>query len=238
MTEDHAADSKPAVSVVLPVRNGARFLAESLDCILHQTPPVLELLIIDGKSTDATPNIVAAFAGRDPRVRCIVQTGKGVGDAYNIGIEAAQGDYIAFASHDDNWTVDKLAVQLAYMDAHPEVDYSIGRARFFLEPGCSVPPGFRTYLLEGEHMIRGVEVMMVRRTLFARIGIFPTDYVSAADVEWLARATHMNAVLGEIDHLLLNRRIHDLNTSIQNLDNTREMLRALRTSLHLKKGSS
>jgi glycosyltransferase involved in cell wall biosynthesis len=220
------------VSVVLPVRNGARFLSQALDSVISQTRPPDEIIIIDGRSTDDTPAIIASYAARDPRIRAIMQTGIGVDDAYNVGITAARGVYIGFISHDDMWMPDKLAVQIAYLEANPDIDYCSGRIRFFLEEGCAIPAGFRPHWLEGTHFARVMEGIVMRRTLIARVGLFPSGYVSAGDVAWQAQAMRAGARLGEIDHLLLHRRVHDRNTSIQNHDNTRELLRALRASLH------
>src|SRR5262245_17025162 len=61
----------PQVSVVMPVRNGARWLSEAVDSVLAQTFSDWELIVIDDGSTDATPSILAAFASRDPRIRVI-----------------------------------------------------------------------------------------------------------------------------------------------------------------------
>ena len=70
--------SGPRVSVVMPVRDGERFLREALDSTLAQTLPDLELIVVDDGSTDATPEILADGARRDPRVRVQRQAAAGL----------------------------------------------------------------------------------------------------------------------------------------------------------------
>lgn len=89
--------SAPRVTIILPCRNEARYIGACLDSILEGAYPVgrLEILVVDGNSTDTTPTIVREYAGRHPQVRllhnprCIAPT------ALNIGIRAATGDIIA-----------------------------------------------------------------------------------------------------------------------------------------------
>ena len=81
------------VSVVMAVRDGERYLAEALASVHAQTVAPLEILLVDGGSTDATREI-ADGAG----ARVIEQRGDTLADAYNTGIEDARGDVVAFLS--------------------------------------------------------------------------------------------------------------------------------------------
>jgi hypothetical protein len=94
----------PMVSVIIAVRNGERFLRLAIESVLAQTYRPFEIVVIDGHSDDQT----AAIAGSFPEARVVPQAGRGVADAYNLGIESAKADFIAFLSHDDLWTPDKL----------------------------------------------------------------------------------------------------------------------------------
>lgn len=91
----------PLISVIVPVYNVEDYLRESLDGIVNQTYGNLEILCIDDGSTDASPAILAEYAGRDKRIKVIRQENGGVAKARNTGLDHAVGRYIAFLDSDD-----------------------------------------------------------------------------------------------------------------------------------------
>ncbi len=111
----------PRVSVVMPVRDGERFLREALDSTLAQTLDDLELIVVDDGSTDATPAILAEAAQRDSRVRVQRQEPGGLTVALNAGCALARAPLIARMDADDVMLPDRLERQVAYLDAHPDV---------------------------------------------------------------------------------------------------------------------
>lgn len=93
---------EPTVSIGLPVYNGARFIAETLDSLLQQTYADLELIICDNASNDGTRQICEAYAVRDERIRYLrSDVNRGAAWNYNRAVEAAVGRYFKWASHDD-----------------------------------------------------------------------------------------------------------------------------------------
>ena len=114
-------DPAPKVSVVMTVFNGQRFLRPAVDSVLGQTMGDLELIVIDDGSTDTTPAILAGYAGRDARVRIITQANAGVSKAGNAGLRASRAPLIARMDADDVCRPDRLARQVVYMDANPQV---------------------------------------------------------------------------------------------------------------------
>jgi glycosyltransferase involved in cell wall biosynthesis len=106
------------VSVVVPTYNRARVIAETLDSILAQTYPHLEVVVVDDGSTDDTEAVVAPY--RD-RVTYLRQQNQGLAGARNLGFQTSTGDYVAWLDSDDLWNRDKLALQVAVLDRHPEV---------------------------------------------------------------------------------------------------------------------
>lgn len=103
--------ASPRISVVIPVFNGERFLAEAIRSALSQTLPPYEILVIDDGSTDGSAEIAESFG---PPVRVLRQENRGEAAARNFGIEAASGDWIAFLDCDDVWQPEKLAFQAAF----------------------------------------------------------------------------------------------------------------------------
>ncbi|CAM4074741.1 glycosyltransferase family 2 protein [Gillisia hiemivivida] len=119
-------EESPLVSVIMPAYNSAKFIAESIQSVLHQFHSNWELLIIDDASEDNTVEIIEKFASSDPRIQLFQnKTNKGTGISRNIGIKAAQGSYIAFLDADDLWLPKKLEAQLDFMKRRDlEMTYS------------------------------------------------------------------------------------------------------------------
>ena len=111
--------SAPKVTVFIPVYNREKYIATAIDSILAQTFQDFELLLVDDGSTDASVQIIAAY--RDPRLRLVRQeTNQGIPKTRNKGLELARGEYIALLDSDDYAYPQRLARQVAFLDAHPE----------------------------------------------------------------------------------------------------------------------
>ena len=220
----------PLVTVIVPVKNGARFLAQALGDVAAQTYDRCELVVVDGRSTDCSAEIARSF----PRVRLIDQPGDGLPDAWNLGLDAARGELIAFLDSDDRWSRDKLAKQIGLLSREPELAYVITRMRFFLEPGDPHPPGFRPKLLNGEYVANMPSALLARRSVFNTVGTFPTHYPAAGDIDWFARLKDSGLTGGVIEEPLVWKRVHAGNASssdlvVRNLN--RELLGLLRQSV-------
>lgn len=111
----------PAVSVVMPVRDGARFVGAALTSIRRQTLRDVEIIVVDDGSADETPAVLDRHAGEDGRIRLLRQEGAGVAVALNAGIGAARGELIARMDADDIALPDRLARQLDHLDRHPSL---------------------------------------------------------------------------------------------------------------------
>ena len=223
--------ASPLVSVIVIVRNGERFLAAALESIIAQSYRPLEILVIDGGSTDRTAEIARAFAG----VCCLLQPDSGISNAYNFGIAQAQGEMIAFLSHDDLWTPDKLAVQVGYLLTHPGCQYAVCRIRSFLEPGDTPPQGFRHELLTQEPVAYIMETLLMRRALFDRIGSHRPDLATGSDTDWFARVFDAGEIGHVCEQVLVHKRIHSRNSSLTAIDGNRQLLNIVRDSVSRKR---
>jgi glycosyltransferase involved in cell wall biosynthesis len=219
---------RPLVSVVIPVKNAERFLPQALSDVAAQTYDHHEIVVVDGRSTDRTAEIADSFPG----VRRIEQAGEGFAAAWNIGIEAARGELIAFLDSDDRWEPGKLAAQIELLQADPGLACTVTHMRFFVEPGISPPPGFDPALLDGDHVAYMPSALLTRREVFDEIGVFPTDYEIANDIEWFARLKDSPLRCGVVPDVMVRKRVHDSNLSLvaaRNLNS--ELLRLLRQSV-------
>jgi glycosyltransferase involved in cell wall biosynthesis len=138
--------SAPAVTVLMAVRNGERFVRAAIASILAQTWTGFELVIVDDGSTDGTAGVIASFA--DARIRVLTnRSSEGLARALNRGLDAAQAPLVARHDGDDIAHPKRLATQLAFLRANPEVVLLGAQVRVLDERGrASNPPGWHRAL--------------------------------------------------------------------------------------------
>jgi len=110
----------PDVSVICAVKNGARYIAETIHSVLGQTFTNFEFIIVNDGSTDATAEIINSFS--DARIIPINQQNSGVGAARNRALALAKSTYVAFVDADDVWLPHKLQVQIDFLKSHQQYD--------------------------------------------------------------------------------------------------------------------
>ncbi|MFL5637767.1 MAG: glycosyltransferase family 2 protein [Gemmatimonadaceae bacterium] len=153
------------VSVIIPTYNRAQLLKLTLQSILAQTHPVLEIIVVDDGSADNTSEICAEFGAP---VRYIHQRNQGVSAARNNALRAAEGDWIAFCDSDDLWMPNKLQLQLEAIEA-TGADFSVTDFTLIDPDGQSVPGGERGFTLSFP--------------VFGETGVNPEQHLG----KWLAR---------------------------------------------------
>ena len=136
------------LSVIIPVYNVEKYLAECLDSVCSQTLKDIEIICIDDGSTDGSAAILDDYARRDPRVRVIRQANAGVGAARNRGLDIATGRYVYFIDSDD-WLADKNALSVLCETAEREqTDIIFFDAKCVIEDGLAGQTAYneKTYL--------------------------------------------------------------------------------------------
>jgi glycosyltransferase involved in cell wall biosynthesis len=141
-----AGDTKvaPLLSIVVPSFNQARFIAETLDSILSQEYRPLEVIVVDGGSTDGTVDLLRAYSGRYPELRWISEKDEGPADAVNKGLALARGEVAAIQSSDDLYLPGAFAAVMAEFTRHPDAGFLIGHYEGIDEQGkvlylCQLP---------------------------------------------------------------------------------------------------
>jgi glycosyltransferase involved in cell wall biosynthesis len=122
------------VSVIMPVFNTEKYVKNSIYSVLSQTYDDFELIIIDDGSTDCSYRLCSQI--KDPRIKLIRQSNKGLPIARNAGVEASKGEYIAFLDSDDVWVPQKLERHVSHLEASPEVGISFCYSAFINESGA------------------------------------------------------------------------------------------------------
>jgi glycosyltransferase involved in cell wall biosynthesis len=175
----------PLVSVVMPVRNGERFLAEALDSTLAQTLSDLELIVVDDGSTDSTPELLSRAAAADTRIRVHGQAPGGLTVALNAGCRLAQAPLIARMDADDVMLPDRLQRQVDYLEGHAHVALLGGGIVLVDEEGREVDrePGRMALDFLVRNELTHATVMM-RTDAFRALGGYRLDQSEDYDL-WL-----------------------------------------------------
>src|SRR5690242_20622108 len=223
----------PPVSVLIIVKDGARYLAEALDSVFRSELKPCEVLVVDGGSRDRTVEI----ASRYQLVTVLRQASAGIANAYNEGIARSRGELVAFLSHDDLWLPGKLDVQVEYMARHPHLLYTVAMVEHFLDAGVDPTPSFRRELLNGPQPGLLMETLVARREVFDLVGGFDPGYSVSEDSDWFARARDAGIPMALLPHVLLKKRVHDRNVTLADSATNKFLLRAMRASIARKRAA-
>jgi glycosyltransferase involved in cell wall biosynthesis len=201
----------PLVSCIVPVLNGERYLREALDSILAQTYRPMEIIVADDGSTDGTAALVADYGGQ---VRYLFQQNAGTAAACNLGLKAAQGDFIAFLAADDLWHPERLARQISRFQLRPDLDLCVTYVQNFWIPELrEEAERFRNHRISQPLPGYVPQTLLARRALFETVGHFNIALRHADSTDWFLRVIEHGAVIDILPDVLVYRRIHQSNLS-------------------------
>lgn len=226
----NAIPAHPLISVILPVYNGERYIADAICCIIAQTYPHWELLVIDDGSADGSAAVAGSFAVRDDRISVTRIAHAGLARAINTGIDLSRGDMIARMDADDLCPPERFALQLEWMRT-TGVEVCGGSAVCF---------GKHSGVLWVPETHEGIAREQIFRypmwapTVLTHADIFranrPDETVAADDYELWARLAHRYR-LGNMPAVLLKLRCHDQQTHIRDAKGCAADRRRLRPGL-------
>ena len=124
----------PLVSVIIPFFNATDWLEETIRSVLAQDFRDFEIALVDDGSTDESTTIARYFSDRYSNILYVEHerhANQGVACSRNLGIGKTRGEYIATLDADDYWEPNKLAEQIAMMEAHPELGMVCGAVRYW-----------------------------------------------------------------------------------------------------------
>jgi glycosyltransferase involved in cell wall biosynthesis len=199
----------PLVSVIVPVYNCETYVEEAIRSVLEQDYPAKEIIAVDDGSTDGT---LAVLRGFGDHIRVVAQPNGGPPRARNAGLREARGDYIAFLDADDVWLQGKLSVQVAHMEANPDVgvcytgwhvwapghDGGFRRPEFAKQPLQSVPIDpimsgwiYGRLLFECELLTTTV---MIRASVARAVGEFDIRLFNGDDYDYWIRLSQAGKI--------------------------------------------
>jgi glycosyltransferase involved in cell wall biosynthesis len=205
------------VSVLMPVYNPGRFLDEAVESVLAQRYSAFELVAIDDASSDGSYERLCAFAARDPRVRVFRQ-------ARNLGIVAARNRafreanpnaaYFAILDSDDVALPDRLALQVAFLESHPDHALVGGHTRII--DAQSQPIGIRRYPTSYAAICAAITrynpiaqpAVMLRRSMLPGVDPYSEAFPRCQDYElWLRLAAQHP--IANLDTPVINYRVSE-----------------------------
>lgn len=232
----------PAITVAIPVYNGAKTIRTTLESIIQQSFSDLEIIVIDDGSTDQTADIVRQID--DSRIRLISYPNEGLAASRNRGIHQSQCELISFIDADDLWTADKLADQLAALQTAPKasVAYSwtdcVDQSARFCRRGSHVSAEGHVYekLLMGNFLDSGSNALF-RKSVFDTVGRFDVSLKAAEDWDMFLRVAldHTFAVVPKVQVLY---RLSPQSMSANLERQERESLKVLTQAFARKPGLS
>jgi glycosyltransferase involved in cell wall biosynthesis len=222
------------VSVIIPVYNYDRYLAEAVESVLSQTYQHLEVIVVDDGSTDRSREVAMNFADRG--VQYCHQVHAGIGPARNKGVELAQGELLAFLDADDRWPQEKIERQLRAFESDPALEMVFGQA-LQLQNGPEWESGIKDNKVVVVGMVPGMVpgTMLIKRAAFHRVGKFQGDWKVGEFIDWYARAVELQIRSLVLPELLLWRRIHDSNQGIRERQSVSDYARVLKAKLDRKR---
>jgi hypothetical protein len=190
----------PLVSVLMTAYNRERYIAASIDSVLAQTFGDFELLVVDDRSTDATPDVARSYARRDPRVRVVVND-RNLGDYGNRNHAArlARGTLLKYHDSDDLMYRHCLATMAAPMVAYPEAAFGLSSGRYW--PGGPCPMmltprlAYQREFLGSSMFNAGPAGAIFRAETFRALGGFPDAGPASDYVFWLHACARVPVLL-------------------------------------------
>src|SRR5277367_3459376 len=154
------------ISVVVPVFNGAAYIAQAIDSVLGQTLAPDEVIVVDDGSSDSTADIVKRY---QPHVLYRRQVNQAPGAARNLGIRESKGELLAFLDSDDIWLPEKLRVQKMALDQDPRLHLVFGQMSQFRSPELSSEVAARLAGDETDQPSQLNSCLLARRAAFERV---------------------------------------------------------------------
>lgn len=207
----------PLVTVLMPVYNAARFLAEAITSVLNQSFRDLELLIMDDGSTDESARIAHEFTTRDPRARLLAGRHRGLVPTLNRGLEQARGRWVARMDADDISLPERIETQLTFVERNRGVAVvgtyatyigETGRALGLYRLGPTSVAEFARMVETGEliHLIH--PTILMDRAIVMRVGGYDARFRHVEDLELYNRLAEQGQVSLAIPEPKLLYRVH------------------------------
>lgn len=181
------------ISVIITTFNRQELLERAIESVLAQTYTNYNIIVVDDGSTDNTSTIKIL---NNPKIKYIQQQNQGTSAAKNTGIKNSSAPFIAFLDSDDTWEKDKLKIQLGFMEKNPlcQICYTdetwIRNGKTVSQRKKHIKTGGNIFNAAVKNCFIGISTVMIKRELFAEIGLFDQSMPVCEDYDlWLRIAS-------------------------------------------------
>lgn len=217
---------QPQISVIIPVFNQHKYLAETINSVLAQTFRNFELIVVDDGSTDNSAQIIRECAALDNRIVPLMQANAGKPEAIAAGAVVARGEWLAFLDHDDLMLPQRLERQLAFHQENQEIDASSCHCHYIDERGqiigaqcypfIKTVEECRSVVANNQIILCAFTGLFISRRVFRESGGLLTRYWPVDDKEFVNRLIEKNYIVVIQQEILMKYRIHNSSTTIAN----------------------
>jgi GT2 family glycosyltransferase len=209
------------ISVIIPAYNAERFILETIESVRQQTVSNIEIIVIDDGSSDRTVELLNTV--KDSRLKIFSYQNAGVAVARNRGITHATGDYIAFLDSDDLWSSNKLELQLAALQQHPEAGVAYSWT-CFIDEQSKFLYHHEKFLFEGnvyshllvKNFFGCGSIPLVRKQAIESVGTFDSTLIPVEDWDyWLRLAAKWSFVVVPKTQIFYRKSTNSLSTKIE-----------------------
>lgn len=226
---------RPMLSIVIPVYNGAGFVSEAVESIYAQQllPEEFEVILIDDGSEDNSHDVCLKLAAMHSEIIVMRNdVNRGIAATRNIGVVRARGEFLAMLDQDDTWRSDKLAKQFKVLSENPSVDLVLGMQEFHLTEINRFPRWFKPEWANAPQAGYVFGCMLVKKSTFLNVGLLDDALrYGSDDVDWFGRAKSMGVKDMVIADVVLDRKIHQSNTSSKTKPFNAELLKVIRRKI-------
>jgi glycosyltransferase involved in cell wall biosynthesis len=178
----------PRISVITVVYNGEKHIGRTIESVLNQHYPSIEYIIVDGKSTDGTPEVIQGYPDS---IKVISEPDEGLYDAMNKGLEVATGEYVWFLNAGDQiYGNDTMKQMIEGAEGNPDIIYGgtmiIDEAQNEVGDRRLKPPDQLTWKSFRQGMVVCHQSLVVRRAVAPEYNL---EYRLSADIDWAIRAS-------------------------------------------------
>lgn len=214
--------SIPSVAVIIPIYNHARYIERTLASVFAQTLQPSEIIVVDDNSTDGSYEILQSYVPRITLIRKPAGALRGPAASQNLALSNTRADYIAFLDSDDLWMPEKLAKQVAALEANPDaglcycngiaIDDQENRLYQILRDEHREPDNPASLLIDC--YIVSPSKVLVRRSLFDQVGVFRDDLLFSHDHECWVRMREVTRFI-YVPEILMGYRRHPQQGSLR-----------------------
>lgn len=199
----------PLISIVMPTRNHARFIRAAIDSVLEQNYQNVELIVMDGASTDGTVEILKSYGNK---IQWISAPDGGQTDAINKGMVKAKGEILAYLNSDDVLLQNALEKTVTFFQSYPECDLVYGNADY-IDINSNVIGSYATAEFSFERLMQDCCICQPaafwRRRIAERVGPFNSELQTAMDYEYWLRIANSGGIIYHTFEKLAQSRLHN-----------------------------